>query len=85
MDLEHAVRSFNQQVDQLLANQPELRAEIDRLMQAAKKDPQPEESEPAVPESASTGELPGSDEVVRELEDFLKHVREAEGDNTIDT
>jgi predicted ATP-grasp superfamily ATP-dependent carboligase len=84
-DLEQAARLFNEQVDQLLADQPELRAEIERLAQATEEDQQPGGSEPALPETASTGELPGSEEVVRELEDFLKHLRETRGDSPSDT
>jgi proteasome assembly chaperone (PAC2) family protein len=79
-DLEQAADLFNDQVDQFLANQPELRAEIDRLAPAAEEDPEPQASE-----SAPTGELPGSAEVVRELEDFLKQLRGTEGDSPSDT
>jgi proteasome assembly chaperone (PAC2) family protein len=80
VDLERGVRSYNEQVDQLLANQPELRAEIERLAQAT-----PEEPEPTAPESSASdappGELPGPAEVVRELEDFLKQLRKPQDDN----
>jgi proteasome assembly chaperone (PAC2) family protein len=81
-DLERGVRSYNEQVDQLLASQPELRAEIDRLAQAAPEEPEASTSEPssAAPESGS-GELPGGAEVVRELEDFLKQLRKPQDDN----
>jgi hypothetical protein len=70
VDLDRGVRSYNEQVDQLLESRPELRSEIDRLAEAA-----PEEPEPPSPESSRAGELPGPAEVVRELEDFLKELR----------
>ena len=85
VDLEEAVHSFNQQVDEFLASQPELRAEIDRLARAAEEDPHPGGSGPALPEPASTGELPGPEDVLRELEDFLKTLRETRGDSASDT
>jgi hypothetical protein len=77
VDLERGVRSYNEQVDQLLANQPELRAEIERLAESAPEDP-----EPAAPEAEASGggELPGGAEVVRELEDFLKQLRKPQDD-----
>lgn len=78
VDLERGVRSYNEQVDQLLANQPELRAEIERLAESAPEDP-----EPAAPEAEASGggELPGGAEVVRELEDFLKQLRKPQDDD----
>jgi proteasome assembly chaperone (PAC2) family protein len=80
VDLERGVRSYNEQVDQLLANQPELRAEIEKLAQEAPEDPEPPATEPTAPESAGSGELPASADVVRELEDFLKQLRKPQDD-----
>lgn len=86
VDLERGVRAFNEQVDQLLANQPELRAEIDKLAEAMPQDPDPPTSEAAPPGgSVSAGELPGPAEVVRELEDFLKELRKPQDDNPTET
>jgi hypothetical protein len=83
VDLERGVRAFNEQVDQLLANQPELRAEIDRLAEAMPEDPDPPAPEAAPP--GTTTELPGGAEVVRELEDFLKQLRKPQDDNPTET
>jgi proteasome assembly chaperone (PAC2) family protein len=80
VDLERGVRSYNEQVDQLLANQPELRAEIEKLAQSPPEDPEPPTPEPTPPESTSPGELPASADVVRELEDFLKQLRKPQDD-----
>jgi proteasome assembly chaperone (PAC2) family protein len=81
VDLERGVRSYNEQVDQLLANQPELKAEIERLAQSLPEDdPEPPGADPAPPESSATGELPGPADVVRELEDFLKQLRKTQDD-----
>jgi proteasome assembly chaperone (PAC2) family protein len=80
VDLERGVRSYNEQVDQLLANQPELRAEIEKLAQGEVEDPEPPAPDPTPPESAATGELPASADVVRELEDFLKQLRKPQDD-----
>ncbi len=84
VDLERGVRSYNEQVDQLLANQPELRAEIERLAQPAPEEPEPASSESTPPDS-TPGELPGPAEVVRELEDFLKQLRKPQEDNPTET
>ncbi len=84
VDLERGVRSYNEQVDQLLASQPELRAEIERLAQAAPEEPEPSAPEASAPESGA-GELPGPAEVVRELEDFLKQLRKPQDDNPTET
>jgi proteasome assembly chaperone (PAC2) family protein len=80
VDLERGVRSYNEQVDQLLANQPELRAEIEKLAQAVEEEPDPPAAEPRPSQGAGGGELPGGAEVVRELEDFLKQLRKPQDD-----
>jgi proteasome assembly chaperone (PAC2) family protein len=77
-DLERGVRSYSEQVDQLLASQPELRAEIERLAQSTPEDPEPPAREA---EGSGGGELPGGAEVVRELEDFLKQLRKPQDDD----
>ncbi|MBV9577759.1 MAG: PAC2 family protein [Chloroflexi bacterium] len=84
-DLERGVRSYNEQVDQLLANQPELRAEIDKLAQAAEEEPEPPNLEPPPSETAGGGELPRGADVVRELEDFLKQLRQGQDDPPTDS
>jgi proteasome assembly chaperone (PAC2) family protein len=86
-DLERTVRSFNTQVDQILASQPELRAEIEQLARAAEDepDPDPRSLEGGPSQGRSGGELPSSAEVLRDLEDYLKHFRETPGESTGDT
>lgn len=74
--LQQAARAFDQQVEQYLEGQPELRSEIEALADAAEQ----EESGSAEPESHA-GELPRSEDVVRELEDFLNQLREKQGDD----
>jgi proteasome assembly chaperone (PAC2) family protein len=79
--LEQTARGFSEQVDEYLAGQPELRTEIEALTQDADEDGDPTpESEP--PDS---GELPRSEDVVRELEAFLNELREQQGDNPSQT
>jgi proteasome assembly chaperone (PAC2) family protein len=85
-ELERAGRNLVRQVDRLLADQPELREQVDRmlsLMSAAEPAPaEPEEpasAEPAAPAPDPTVELPSPQAVVRELEEFLKQLRERDG------
>lgn len=76
--LQQAARTFDQQVDQYLEGQPELRSEIEALAESAEQ----EESGSAEPQpGGGGGELPRSEDVVKELEDFLNQLRENQGDD----
>ncbi|MBV9326454.1 MAG: PAC2 family protein [Chloroflexi bacterium] len=84
-DLERGVRSYNEQVDQLLANQPELRAEIDKLAESVQEEPEPPAQQPPSAEGTGGADLPGGADVVRELEDFLKQLRKPQDDSPEET
>jgi hypothetical protein len=75
--LEQTARGFSEQVDEYLAGQPELKTEIEALTQDAEE----EVDLAAEPEPPDSGELPRSEDVVRELEAFLNELREQQGDN----
>jgi len=77
-EIERDARALVEQVDQSLASQPELREAVERLAEMA------DLSEPSPPESAPEPqgpppELPSSAAVLRELEDFLKDLRQNNG------
>jgi proteasome assembly chaperone (PAC2) family protein len=74
--LDEAASAFDQQVDQYLEGQPELRTEIEALAHEADEDPDADPDQPP-----TSGELPRSEDVVRELEEFLNELREKQGDN----
>jgi proteasome assembly chaperone (PAC2) family protein len=80
-DLERDARALVEQVDQSLASQPELREAVERLAEMAdlSNDPTPEPT-PEPPPSGPPPELPSSAAVLRELEDFLKDLRQNNGD-----
>jgi len=75
-ELDAAGRALQERVDQSLAEQPEVRAQVDRLAEVTELPEQPPgeaEDEPA------QGELPSSAAVLRDLEEFLKQLREDNG------
>jgi hypothetical protein len=78
--LEQAAQAFDQQVDQYLAGQPELRTEIEALAENAEEDPD-SAPDPGPGSEPTAGELPRSEDVVRDLEAFLKNLRESQEDN----
>jgi proteasome assembly chaperone (PAC2) family protein len=78
--LEQAAQAFDRQVDQYLDGQPELRTEIEALAEQGEEDAE-SAPEPGPTSEPSAGELPRSEDVVRDLEAFLKNLRESQEDN----
>jgi len=83
-ELEHSGRRLVRQVDKLLDAQPELREQVDRMLSimsvaeaSATEDVATPAPEPSVPDTPV--ELPSPQAVVRELEEFLKQLRERDG------
>jgi predicted ATP-grasp superfamily ATP-dependent carboligase len=83
-ELERAGRALEDRVDQFLANQPEVRERVERLLQMqdvleppAAEPAGPEPGEPSQPPAG--GELPSSEAVLQDLEEFLKQLRQDEG------
>lgn len=83
-DLERAGRALVRQVDKLLADQPELRERVERMLamlQGSEEPPSSGAPEPAPgfdmgPSTAEpSGELPSPQAVVQELEQFLRQLR----------
>ncbi len=64
-----------EQVDQSIASQPELREALERLSEADAPE-QAETIEPLPEASDPPSELPSSAAVLRDLEDFLRNLRE---------
>jgi proteasome assembly chaperone (PAC2) family protein len=86
-ELERAGRALTRQVDRLLTEQPQLREQVERMLNlmnvteplvSTEEDDEPESSMPSpdAPPPGSTGELPNPQAVVTELEEFLKQLRE---------
>jgi proteasome assembly chaperone (PAC2) family protein len=75
-EIERDARALVEQVDQSLASQPELREAVERLADMADFSNEPEP--PAEPQGPPP-ELPSSAAVLRELEDFLKDLRQNNG------
>jgi proteasome assembly chaperone (PAC2) family protein len=86
-ELERAGRALTRQVDRLLTEQPQLREQVERMLNlmnvseplvSTEEDDEPEASmtSPDAPPPGSTGELPNPQAVVSELEEFLKQLRE---------
>lgn len=74
-ELDRAGRALTRQVDRLLVDQPQLREQVERMLNLmnvseseTEDDPESEEEEPNV-------ELPSAQAVVSELEEFLKQLR----------
>jgi hypothetical protein len=72
--LERAARALADQIDEFLAQRPSLREQIDALRQEEQEDVAGQPPPPA-------GELPSSDLILRDLEEFLRGLRgeDAEG------
>src|SRR5262249_14296216 len=87
--LDRDARALMEQVDQSIESQPELREAVERLAQEEAEPPPLEPDEnlelaPDEPESASElaeppPELPSSAAVLRDLEDFLRDLRQQNG------
>ncbi len=73
--LERDSRALMEQVDQSIASQPELREALERLSEADAPE-QAETIEPLPEASDPPSELPSSAAVLRDLEDFLRNLRE---------
>jgi proteasome assembly chaperone (PAC2) family protein len=78
-ELDRAGRALLRQVDKLLRDQPQLREQVERMLnlmnEGATSQPE-EESEPSdSPGSGSGVELPSPQAVVNELEEFLRQLR----------
>lgn len=83
-DLDRAGRALMRQVDHLLASQPELREQVERMLEQMKgteleEDTEEESSSPSSQPPRAVGELPNPKEVVRDLEQFLKDLRRGDG------
>jgi len=78
-ELDRAGRALSRQVDRLLHDQPQLREQVERmlnLMNEAEADQSEEESEPSSGAASGPGvELPSPQAVVNELEEFLRQLR----------
>jgi hypothetical protein len=83
-ELERAGRALTRQVDRLLTEQPQLREQVERMLNMMNvTEPPTEADEPEVagpsPDAPPPGapvELPSPQAVVSELEEFLKQLRE---------
>jgi hypothetical protein len=82
-ELERAGRTLLRQVDQLLESQPELREQVERMLEIARADTDDEDDEEPssadAPPPEPPADLPSPQAVVQELEDFLKQLRRNEG------
>jgi proteasome assembly chaperone (PAC2) family protein len=77
-EIDRDARALVEQVDQSLASQPELREAVERLAEMADlSEPSPAEQTPEP--QGPPPELPSSAAVLRELEDFLKDLRQNNG------
>jgi predicted ATP-grasp superfamily ATP-dependent carboligase len=87
--LERDGRALLEQVDQSIASQPELREAVERLAQEAEPPPlepdenlemaPPDDDEAALSAEEPPPELPSSAAVLRDLEDFLRSLRQENG------
>jgi proteasome assembly chaperone (PAC2) family protein len=82
-ELDRAGRALARQVDRLLQDQPQLREQVERMLNLVNDDPlamdldEPRESAPEPPPGPNV-ELPSPQAVVNELEEFLKQLRRDE-------
>jgi len=76
-ELDRAGRALSRQVDRLLHDQPQLREQVDRMlnMMSEGEPTQAEDDEAAPGPSAPNVELPSPQAVVNELEEFLRQLR----------
>lgn len=76
-ELDKAGRALTRQVDRLLLDQPQLREQVERmlnLMQESESETE-DEPEPSEAELPPNVELPSAQAVVSELEEFLRQLR----------
>jgi proteasome assembly chaperone (PAC2) family protein len=89
-DLERAGRALTRQVDRLLTEQPQLREQVERMLNlmnvteplvSTQEDDEPEAGLPSpdAPPPGPPTELPNPQAVVSELEEFLKQLRQGDG------
>jgi proteasome assembly chaperone (PAC2) family protein len=77
-ELDRAGRALSRQVDRLLQDQPQLREQVDRMLNLVNEGgtAQPEEEpEPSGGAGGGSVDLPSPQAVVNELEEFLKQLR----------
>jgi hypothetical protein len=79
-ELDRAGRALSRQVDRLLHDQPQLREQVDRMLnlvgEAESSQPEAEEPESSGTSNPGSGvELPSPQAVVSELEEFLRQLR----------
>src|SRR5207237_1219054 len=77
-ELDKAGRALTRQVDRLLLDQPQLREQVERmlnLMNVSESGEGEEEADAEESESPANVELPSPQAVVSELEEFLKQLR----------
>jgi proteasome assembly chaperone (PAC2) family protein len=77
-EMERAGRRFERQVNEALAHNPEV-AQYVKQLEAREDDPSPDDLE--LDEEEDVGELPKGEEIVRQLEEFLKLRSSDPGDN----
>jgi len=82
-ELDRAGRALSRQVDRLLTDQPQLREQVERMLnmmsveeQGGASEDEPEASAGEAPNASV--ELPSPQAVVNELEEFLKQLRREE-------
>ncbi len=87
-ELEESSRALMRQIDRLLGDQPDLREQVNRMLNLVSATdvpaPESEPSEQDRPNEASqeSAELPNPQAMVRELEEFLKQLREKDQGGT---
>jgi proteasome assembly chaperone (PAC2) family protein len=78
-DLERAGRALSRQVDRLLHDQPQLREQVERMLNLMNEASGGQSEEEAEPSGGAAGgppvELPSPQAVVNELEEFLRQLR----------
>jgi proteasome assembly chaperone (PAC2) family protein len=77
-ELEKEARGLLDQIDQSIAEQPELREAVERL--ADEIEPSEAAEPPAAEPESPPSELPSSAAVLQDLEDFLRDLRQQNGD-----
>jgi monomeric isocitrate dehydrogenase len=83
-DLDRAGRALARQVDRLLQDQPQLREQVERMLNLMNvAEPLADEPEPVLDtEPTPNVELPSPQAVVSELEEFLKQLRREDAGGT---
>jgi proteasome assembly chaperone (PAC2) family protein len=89
-ELDRAGRALSRQVDRLLQDQPQLREQVERMLnlmnlpEEDEPEPSPRGETPAENTSGPNVELPSAQAVVSELEEFLKQLRREEPGSSSD-